>query len=245
MNRPVVLITGASKGIGAATAITFAKAGYDVVINYASSEAAAQQVAAQCELEGAKTLVIQANVANQNDCARMVEATLATFSSIDVLVNNAGIVKDNLLLRMSESDFDDVISTNLKGTFNCSKLVAKVMMKQRHGAIINVSSIIGLVGNAGQANYAASKAGMIGFTKSLALELGSRGIRVNAVAPGFIETDMTHELTQEIKDAMMARIPLKALGQAHDIAQGILFLAQANYISAHTLVIDGGLTHVG
>jgi 3-oxoacyl-[acyl-carrier protein] reductase len=245
MNRPVVLITGASKGIGAATALTFAQAGYDVVINYSSSEASANQVAALCQEAGAQTLTIKANVADTQDCIRMVDEVLNTFSRIDVLVNNAGIVKDNLLLRMSESDFDDVISINLKGTFNCSKLVAKVMMKQRSGAIVNVSSIIGIVGNAGQANYAASKAGMIGFTKSLALELGSRGIRVNAVAPGFIETDMTHELTQEIKDAMMSRIPLKSLGKAKDVADGILFLAQAPYISAHTLVIDGGLTHVG
>jgi 3-oxoacyl-[acyl-carrier protein] reductase len=245
MNRPVVLITGASKGIGAATALTFAQAGYDVVINYASSETSAIQVASRCQEAGAQTLVIKANVADAQDCVRMVDEVLNTFSRIDVLVNNAGIVKDNLLLRMSESDFDDVMSINLKGTFNCSKLVAKVMMKQRSGAIVNVSSIIGIVGNAGQANYAASKAGMIGFTKSLALELGSRGIRVNAVAPGFIETDMTHELTQEIKDAMMSRIPLKSLGKAKDVADGILFLAQAPYISAHTLVIDGGLTHVG
>ncbi|MBS3991674.1 MAG: 3-oxoacyl-[acyl-carrier-protein] reductase [Erysipelothrix sp.] len=245
MNRPVVLITGASKGIGAATALTFAQAGYDVVINYSSSEASANQVASLCQEAGAQTLVIKANVADAQDCMRMIDETLNTFSRIDVLVNNAGIVKDNLLLRMSESDFDDVLSINLKGTFNCSKLVAKVMMKQRSGAIVNVSSIIGIVGNAGQANYAASKAGMIGFTKSLALELGSRGIRVNAVAPGFIETDMTHELTQEIKDAMTSRIPLKSLGKAKDVADGILFLAQAPYISAHTLVIDGGLTHVG
>jgi 3-oxoacyl-[acyl-carrier protein] reductase len=245
MNRPVVLITGASKGIGAATALTFAQAGYDVVINYSSSETSANQVASRCQEAGAQTLVIKANVADAQDCVRMVDEVLNTFSRIDVLVNNAGIVKDNLLLRMSESDFDDVMSINLKGTFNCSKLVAKVMMKQRSGAIVNVSSIIGIVGNAGQANYAASKAGMIGFTKSLALELGSRGIRVNAVAPGFIETDMTHELTQEIKDAMMSRIPLKSLGKAKDVADGILFLAQAPYISAHTLVIDGGLTHVG
>jgi 3-oxoacyl-[acyl-carrier protein] reductase len=245
MNRPVVLITGASKGIGAATALTFAQAGYDVVINYSSSETSANQVALLCQEAGAQTLVIKANVADAQDCVRMVDEVLNTFSRIDVLVNNAGIVKDNLLLRMSESDFDDVMSINLKGTFNCSKLVAKVMMKQRSGAIVNVSSIIGIVGNAGQANYAASKAGMIGFTKSLALELGSRGIRVNAVAPGFIETDMTHELTQEIKDAMMSRIPLKSLGKAKDVADGILFLAQAPYISAHTLVIDGGLTHVG
>ncbi len=245
MNRPVVLITGASKGIGAATALTFAQAGYDVVINYSSSETSANQVASLCQEAGAQTLVIKANVADVQDCNRMVEETLNTFSRIDVLVNNAGITRDGLLLRMSESDFDDVLSINLKGTFNCSKLVAKVMMKQRSGAIVNVSSIIGIVGNAGQANYAASKAGMIGFTKSLALELGARGIRVNAVAPGFIETDMTHELTQEIKDAMMKRIPLKSLGQVKDVADGILFLAQAPYISAHTLVIDGGLTHVG
>lgn len=245
MNRPVVLITGASKGIGAATALTFAQAGYDVVINYSSSEASANHVASLCQEAGAQTLVVKANVADVEDCNRMLEETLSTFSRIDVLVNNAGITKDNLLLRMSESDFDDVMSINLKGTFNCSKLVAKVMMKQRSGAIVNVSSIIGIVGNAGQANYAASKAGMIGFTKSLALELGARGIRVNAVAPGFIETDMTHELTQEIKDAMMKRIPLKSLGQVKDVADGILFLAQAPYISAHTLVIDGGLTHVG
>lgn len=245
MERPVVLITGASKGIGAATALTFAQAGYDVVINYSNSETNANQVANLCQQVGAQTLVIKANVAVFQDCIHMVEETLNTFSRIDVLVNNAGIVKDNLLLRMNESDFDDVLSINLKGTFNCSKLVAKVMMKQRSGAIVNVSSIIGIVGNVGQANYAASKAGIIGFTKSLALELGARGIRVNAIAPGFIDTDMTHHLTQEVKEAMIKRIPLKSLGKAKDVADGILFLAQAPYISAHTLVIDGGLTHVG
>lgn len=245
MSKPVVLITGASKGIGASTALTFAKAGYDVVINYASSDTAAHHVAKQCEDAGATTLIIKANVSQTSECEAMFNQVMSTFNRLDVLVNNAGIVKDNLVLRMSESDFDDVLSINLKGTFNCAKLVAKIMMKQRFGAIVNVSSIIGLVGNAGQANYAASKAGIIGLTKSLALELGSRGIRVNAIAPGFIETDMTHVLDESIKEAMMAKIPLKSLGQAQDIADGILFLAQARYITAQTLVIDGGLTHVG
>ncbi len=245
MSKPVVLITGASKGIGASTALTFAKAGYDVVINYASSDTAAHHVAKQCEEAKATTLIIKANVSQTSECEAMFNQVMSTFNRLDVLVNNAGIVKDNLVLRMSESDFDDVLSINLKGTFNCAKLAAKIMMKQRFGAIVNVSSIIGLVGNAGQANYAASKAGIIGLTKSLALELGSRGIRVNAIAPGFIETDMTHVLDESIKEAMMAKIPLKSLGQAQDIADGILFLAQARYITAQTLVIDGGLTHVG
>ena len=245
MSKPVVLITGASKGIGASTALTFAKAGYDVVINYASSDTAAHHVAKQCEDAGATTLIIKANVSQTSECEAMFNQVMSTFNRLDVLVNNAGIVKDNLVLRMSESDFDDVLSINLKGTFNCAKLAAKIMMKQRFGVIVNVSSIIGLVGNAGQANYAASKAGIIGLTKSLALELGSRGIRVNAIAPGFIETDMTHVLDESIKEAMMAKIPLKSLGQAQDIADGILFLAQARYITAQTLVIDGGLTHVG
>lgn len=245
MSKPVVLITGASKGIGASTALTFAKAGYDVVINYASSDTAAHHVAKQCEDAGATTLIIKANVSQASECEAMFSQVMSQFNRLDVLVNNAGIVKDNLVLRMSESDFDDVLSINLKGTFNCAKLAAKIMMKQRFGAIVNVSSIIGLVGNAGQANYAASKAGIIGLTKSLALELGSRGIRVNAIAPGFIETDMTHVLDESIKEAMMAKIPLKSLGQAQDIADGILFLAQARYITAQTLVIDGGLTHVG
>lgn len=245
MSKPVVCISGASKGIGATTALTFAKAGYDVAINYSSSEAAAQKIAQACEALGAKTCVIKANVSRLSECETMMNMIMETFGRIDVLVNNAGIVKDNLVLRMSEQDFDDVIAINLKGTFNCSKLVAKIMMKQRSGAIINVSSVIGLVGNIGQANYAASKAGIIGLTKSLALELGSRGIRVNAIAPGFIETEMTHTLDENIKQAMMAKIPLKSLGQTQDIADGILYLAQANYITAQTLVIDGGLTHVG
>lgn len=245
MSKPVVLITGASKGIGASTALTFAKAGYDVVINYASSDTAAHHVAKQCEDAGATTLIIKANVSQASECEAMFSQVMSQFKRLDVLVNNAGIVKDNLVLRMSESDFDDVVSINLKGTFNCAKLAAKMMMKQRFGAIVNVSSIIGLVGNAGQANYAASKAGIIGLTKSLALELGSRGIRVNAVAPGFIETDMTHVLDESIKEAMLEKIPLKSLGQAQDIADGILFLAQSRYITAQTLVIDGGLTHVG
>lgn len=245
MSKPVVLITGASKGIGAQCALTFAKAGYDVVINYSSSEAAALKVAKECEAFGAQTQVIQANVSQFNECEVMFNSVMTQMGRLDVLVNNAGIVKDNLVLRMSESDFDDVISINLKGTFNCAKLASKIMMKQRFGAMVNVSSVIGLVGNVGQANYAASKAGIIGLTKSLALELGSRGIRVNAVAPGFIETDMTHVLDDTIKQAMLNKIPLKALGQAQDIADGVLFLAQAKYITAQTLVIDGGLTHVG
>lgn len=245
MSKPVVLVTGASKGIGASTALTFAKAGYDVIINYSSSEAAAQSVAQQCKEVGANALVIKANVSQSSECETMFNHVMSTFNRLDVLVNNAGIVKDNLVLRMSETDFDDVLSINLKGTFNCAKLAAKIMMKQRSGAIVNVSSVIGLVGNAGQANYAASKAGILGLTKSLALELGSRGIRVNAVAPGFIETDMTHVLDESLKETMMAKIPLKSLGQAQDIADGILFLAQSRYITAQTLVIDGGLTHVG
>jgi 3-oxoacyl-[acyl-carrier protein] reductase len=245
MSKPVVLITGASKGIGAQCALTFAKAGYDVVINYSSSVSAANSVSQACNDLGAKTLLIQANVSDFSACEAMMTQVMSEMGRLDVLVNNAGIVKDNLVLRMSESDFDDVIAINLKGTFNCAKLAAKIMMKQRFGAIVNVSSVIGLVGNVGQANYAASKAGIIGLTKSLALELGSRGIRVNAVAPGFIETDMTHALDDTIKQAMMNKIPLKTLGQAQDVADGVLFLAQAPYITAQTLVIDGGLTHVG
>jgi 3-oxoacyl-[acyl-carrier protein] reductase len=245
MSKPVVLITGASKGIGAQCALTFAKAGYDVVINYSSSVSAAHSVSQACNDLGAKTLLIQANVSDFSACEAMMTQVMSEMGRLNVLVNNAGIVKDNLVLRMSESDFDDVIAINLKGTFNCAKLAAKIMMKQRFGAIVNVSSVIGLVGNVGQANYAASKAGIIGLTKSLALELGSRGIRVNAVAPGFIETDMTHALDDTIKQAMMNKIPLKTLGQAQDVADGVLFLAQAPYITAQTLVIDGGLTHVG
>lgn len=238
----VAIVTGASKGIGAAIALQLAQEGYQLVINYNGNQQKAEAVKGLCE-KYQTAIVVQADVAKSEDAKRLCDTALETFGRIDVLVNNAGITKDNLLLRMSESDFDDVLSTNLKGTFLMCKNVSKIMMKQRSGSIINISSVVGISGNAGQANYAASKAGIIGLTKSLAKEFASRNIRVNAVAPGFIKSDMTDQLDQEIIANLSAQIPMKRLGDPQDIANTVAFLVseKSSYLTGQVICVDGGM----
>jgi len=237
------LVTGASRGIGRAIAIALAEAGADVAINYAGSAAAAAETAAAVEALGRKALLVQADVGKADAFEQMVAQVLEAFGSLDILVNNAGITRDNLIMRMKEEDFDQVIETNLKGVFNGIKAVTRPMMKQRSGRIINISSVVGSTGNAGQANYAAAKAGVIGLTKTAARELASRGITVNCVAPGFIETDMTDKLSDEIRTQMAVQIPLGRFGQAAEIAAVVRFLASdaASYITGQTIHVDGGM----
>jgi len=238
-----VLVTGASRGIGKSIALELASKGANVAINYAGNEARAQAVVEEIEQMGVKSIKIQADVSQEADVKAMIKEVIKQFSTLDILVNNAGITKDNLLMRMKEEEFDQVIDINLKGVFLCTKAVTRHMMKQRSGKIINVASIVGVSGNPGQANYVAAKAGVIGMTKSVAQELASRNILVNAVAPGFISTDMTDALTQEQQDAILSRIPLAKLGTPEDVANVVRFLASddANYITGQTIHIDGGM----
>lgn len=239
----VALVTGASRGIGRETALTLAGCGAAVAVNYNGSKERADEVVKEIAANGGRAIAIQANVALPQDTEKLFDETLAAFGKVDILVNNAGITKDNLILKMSEEEYDAVLDTNLKGAFLCMKHAAKLMLKQRGGRIINIASISGVVGNAGQANYCAAKAGLIGLTKSLARELGSRGITVNAVAPGFIETDMTQKLPDQVKEGMLAQIPLKRAGSAKDVAQAVAFLASdgASYITGQTLQVNGGM----
>ena len=241
--RRVVLVTGGSRGIGKAIAKKFAKKGYNLVINYVSDKTNIEELKQEFESFGIQTLFVKTDVTNSEDCENMVKQAIDTFGKIDVLVNNAGITKDNLLMRMKEEDFDQVININLKGTFNVTKSVVPMMMKKRYGKIINISSVVGVSGNAGQSNYAASKAGIIGFTKSVAKELASRNILANAIAPGFIATDMTDVLSQEVKDHINAQIPLKRMGSAEEIANAVYFLGNEEnaYITGQVLNIDGGM----
>lgn len=243
LDGKVAIVTGASRGIGRSVAISLAKAGAKVVINYAGNTAAAEEVKSIIEAAGGQGILVQADVANEDAVAAMVKQTVDTFGRIDILVNNAGITRDNLLMRMKEGDWDDVMNTNLKGIFTCTKAISRVMMKQKYGRIINMTSVVGQTGNAGQSNYAAAKAGVIGFTKSMAKELASRGITVNAVAPGFINTDMTAVLSDQVKDELVTKIPLGRLGSPEDIAAAVLFLVadSANYITGQTLNVDGGM----
>ncbi len=237
------LVTGASRGIGRAIALALAAEGADIAVNYAGNQAAAEAVAAEIEAMGRKALIIQADISSNEAATAMVEQVAKEFGRVDILVNNAGITRDGLLMRMKEADWDAVLTTNLKGVFNCTKAAIKYMMKQKAGHIVNISSVVGVNGNAGQANYAAAKAGVIGFTKATAKELAARGITVNAVAPGFIQTDMTAVLNEKQVEAMQATIPLKRLGEPEDIAKAVVFLASddANYITGQTLNVDGGM----
>ena len=237
------LVTGASRGIGRAIAVALAKVGADVAINYSGNEAAAKQTEDICAAYGVKTLVIKADVSDAESCKAMIDRVKESFGKIDILVNNAGITKDKLMIGMSEADFMDVINTNLKGSFLCMQMVSKLMIKQRYGRIINLSSVVGLHGNAGQVNYAASKAGVIGMTKSAAKELASRNITVNAVAPGMIETDMTAVIPEKAKEAMMASIPAGRAGKPEDIANVVAFLAseEASYMTGQVVSVDGGM----
>lgn len=238
-----VLITGASRGIGRAIALYFAKNGAKVAVNYSGSEAKANEVVEEIKANGGTAFAIKADISSSEDVTNMVKSVIDEFGSLDVLVNNAGITRDNLLMRMKEEDWDAVINTNLKGVFLTTKAVTRQMMKQRNGRIINIASIVGVSGNAGQANYVAAKAGVIGLTKTTAKELSSRGITVNAIAPGFIETDMTGKLEEGIKEDMLRNIPLARFGQPVDIAAAAAFLASdsSSYITGQTLHVDGGM----
>lgn len=243
LTEKVALVTGASRGIGRAIALELAKEGADIVVNYAGNKERAEEVVKEIEEMGRKAISIQADVSDETSVKKMIKDTIKEFNRLDILVNNAGITRDNLIMRMKEKDFDDVINTNLKGVFLCTKAVSRQMMKQRYGRIINMASIVGVSGNPGQANYVAAKAGVIGLTKSTAKELASRNILVNAVAPGFISTDMTAELTNEQKEAMLKMIPLAKLGQPEDIARVVRFLASddSSYMTGQTLHVDGGM----
>ena len=238
------VVTGGSRGIGRAVCLELAKGGANVVLCYAGSEAAANETAAACEALGAKALAVKCDVADSAQVKAMMDAAVKEFGRIDILVNNAGITRDGLTMMMKEEDFDAVIGANLKGTFLCMKAVSRLMMKQRYGRIVNLSSVVGLRGNAGQVNYAASKAGVIGMTKSLAKELASRNVTVNAVAPGFIETDMTAAMPESAKTATLAAIPMQRLGAAEDVARAVAFLVsdEAAYITGQVLAIDGGMS---
>lgn len=239
----IAIITGASRGIGKAIALTLAKSGANVAINFSNNEKAALEVAKEAEKFGVKALAIKADVSKSHEVENFINTVLNEFGSIDILVNNAGITKDNLLIRMSEEEFNQVMDVNLKGVFNFTKAVSKLMIKKRAGKIINVSSVVGITGNAGQSNYAAAKAAIIGFTKSVAKELASRGINVNAVAPGFIETDMTAVLSDKIKEQMKNIIPFNKPGKPEDVSNAVLFLASRNsdYITGQVINIDGGM----
>ncbi|NMB43298.1 MAG: 3-oxoacyl-[acyl-carrier-protein] reductase [Clostridiales bacterium] len=239
----VALVTGASRGIGKEIALTLASYGATVIINYNGSEGRATEVLEEIKANGGTGIVYQADVSDFNQVKQMMDDIKKQFGSIHILVNNAGITKDNLILRMSEDEFNDVIDINLKGVFNCLRNISPIMLKQRYGRIINISSIVGIHGNPGQVNYSAAKAGVIGMTKSLAKELGSRGITVNAVAPGYIDTDMTKVLKDDLKDKIKQEIPLRRLGEAKDVAALVAFLASDNsaYITGQTIQVDGGL----
>ncbi|UQD51677.1 beta-ketoacyl-ACP reductase [Bacillus methanolicus] len=237
------LVTGASRGIGREIALELARQGADVAVNYSGSEAKANQVVEEIKALGRNAFAVQCNVADSESVSNMVKVTIETFGKLDILVNNAGITKDNLLMRMKEEEWDEVININLKGVFLCTKAVTRQMMKQRSGRIINISSIVGVSGNPGQANYVAAKSGVIGLTKTAAKELASRGITVNAVAPGFITTDMTDKLADDIKAEMLKQIPLAKLGEPSDVAKVVAFLASddSRYITGQTLHVDGGM----
>ncbi|HLR10775.1 MAG TPA: 3-oxoacyl-[acyl-carrier-protein] reductase [Sporosarcina sp.] len=237
------IVTGASRGIGREIALQLGREGAKVAVNYSGSKEKAEEVVALIQEAGGEAFAIQADVSNAESVKNLVDETIKTFGSLDILVNNAGITKDNLLMRMKEDEWDSVIDTNLKGVFLCTKAVTRQMMRQRAGKIVNVASIVGVSGNPGQANYVAAKAGVIGLTKTSAKELASRNIYVNAVAPGFITTEMTDELPEDVKSQMLATIPLAKLGEAAHVAKTVLFLLSedADYITGQTIHVDGGM----
>lgn len=243
LNGKVALITGGSRGIGKAIAIKLASYKANIVINYTSNKEHALKVKEEIESYGVKSIAIKCDVSKSDEVNNMIEAVVKEFGQIDILVNNAGITRDGLLMRMKEEDFDSVIDINLKGVFNCTKSATKYMMKKRYGKIINISSVVGLIGNAGQANYCASKAGVIGLTKSSARELASRNINVNAIAPGFIDTDMTSVLNENLKETMLKNIPQNRFGSPEDVANLVLFLASdmSSYITGQIINVDGGM----
>ena len=243
LNGKVAVVTGASRGIGRAVALKLAGEGATVIVNYNGSKERAEEVKKEIEAAGGKAEIRQCNVSDFSACEEMFKEIISTFGSVDILVNNAGITRDGLLMKMSEEDFDAVVDTNLKGAFNCIRFASRQMLKQRSGRIISLSSVVGVYGNAGQANYAASKAGIIGLTKACAKELASRHITVNAIAPGFIETEMTEVLSEKVKETAKAQIPFGTFGQPEDIAKTAAFLASddARYITGQVICVDGGM----
>ena len=243
MSKKIALVTGASRGIGKEIALALAKEGYDIAFSFNSNKEMAEIVKHEIEEIGSKAVAIKADVSSKEDVDNMIKLIGEELGTVDVLVNNAGITKDNLLIRMSEEDWDDVITVNLKSAFLTTKAVARSMMKKRYGKIINLSSVVGIMGNAGQANYSASKAGLIGLTKSTAKELAGRGIRVNAIAPGFVSTDMTNALSDEVKETMLKAIPLGYFASPKEISDLVVFLAseKSDYITGQVIEIDGGM----
>ncbi len=243
LEKKVAVVTGASRGIGRAIALAFGKAGASVAVHYNGNEAKAAAVKAEIEEAGGKAEIFRCNVADFDACNDFIESVVKTFGKIDILVNNAGITRDGLIMGMSEEDFDAVLDTNLKGSFNCIRFTSRQMMRKKYGRIINITSVSGVAGNVGQANYSASKAGLIGLTKSVAKELASRNITVNAIAPGFVKTDMTDVLSDKVKEAAMKQIPLGRFAEPEDIANAAVFLASdmASYITGQVLLVDGGM----
>lgn len=243
LDNKVALVTGGSRGIGKEIALELAKNGVNIGITYVNNEVKAREVIDEIKSYGVKGIAIKADVSVEEDVLGMIKSIEEELGTIDILVNNAGVTKDNLIIRMKEEDWDEVMSVNLKGTFLCTKAVSRMMMKKRHGKIINITSVVGIMGNIGQGNYSASKAGVIGFTKSMAKELASRGIRVNAIAPGFIETDMTEVLKEDINETMLKSIPLNTFGSPKDIANLVVFLAseKSDYITGQVINVDGGM----
>lgn len=243
LNGKVAIVTGASRGIGKSIALKLAEMGANIVVNYRKSTELIEDCLKEIKAKGVEAIGVECDVSKFESVETLVKKSLEHFGKIDILINNAGITKDTLLLRMKEEDFDNVIDVNLKGTFNCVRQVVPVMLKQRNGSIINISSVVGLVGNPGQLNYASSKAGVIGLTKSLAKEVGSRGITVNAIAPGFIKTDMTEVLSEKVKEEVKKLIPLKRMGSAEDVANMVAFLVseKGSYITGQVINVDGGM----
>ncbi|MDK2919305.1 MAG: 3-oxoacyl-[acyl-carrier protein] reductase [Candidatus Petromonas sp.] len=243
LSGKTAIVTGGSRGIGRSIALKLAEQGANIIVNYTSNSSRAQEVVDEIKKMGVEAMALKADVSNQDDVKALVKEVSKHFDTIDILVNNAGITRDTLVIRMKDEDWDKVMDINLKGTYLCTKLIGKKMMKQRSGKIVNITSVVGIMGNAGQANYAASKAGVIGFTKSIAKEFAPRGINVNAVAPGFIQTDMTDKLPEEVKENYAASIPLGRLGSPEDVANIVAFLCseEADYLTGQVINVDGGM----